>query len=131
VIQILDQALMLPAIGQGALGIACRSDDTATREQLAALDHEPTRLAVSAERGLLAVLEGSCKVPIAGHARLEDGQIKLKGLVANLAGTVVVTSEMTGTPAKARELGILLGQELLRRGAGDILAEISQHGSSR
>lgn len=129
--QILDEALMLPAIGQGALGIACRSDDAAIRERLAALDHEPTRLAVSAERGLLAVLEGSCKVPIAGHARLEEGQILLKGLVANLTGTVVVSSEITGSPTKARELGIALGQELLRRGAGNILAEIAQHGSSR
>jgi hydroxymethylbilane synthase len=131
VTQLLDQDLMLPAIGQGALAIACRSDDASTRERLAPLDHESTRLAVSAERGLLHVLEGSCKVPIAGHARLEEGQIKLKGLVANLSGTVVVSSEMSGTPAKARELGIALGQELLKRGAGAILAEINQHGTSR
>jgi hydroxymethylbilane synthase len=131
VTQILDESLMLPAIGQGALGIACRCDDESTRERLAALDHEPTRVAVDAERGLLAVLEGSCKVPIAGHARIENGRIALKGLVANLTGTVVVTAEMTGIPSKARELGIELGQELLRRGAGDILAEISQHGTSR
>lgn len=129
--QILDQALMLPAIGQGALAVACRSDDGGTRELLAMLDHKPTRLAVTAERGLLAALEGSCKVPIAGHARLENGQILLKGLVANLAGTVVVSAEMAGAPAKAHELGIALGQELLRRGAGAILAEINQHGTSR
>jgi hydroxymethylbilane synthase len=129
--QILDENLMLPAIGQGALAIACRSDDAATRERLAPLDHEATRLAINAERGLLAVLEGSCKVPIAGYARLEEGRILLKGLVANLTGTVVVTSDITGPPAKARELGIELGQELLRRGAGAILAEIAQHGTSR
>ena len=129
--QILDENLMLPAIGQGALGIACRTDDATTRERLAPLDHEATRLAINAERGLLAVLEGSCKVPIAGYARLEEGRILLKGLVGNLTGTVVVTSEVTGSPAKARELGIELGQELLRRGAGAILAEIAQHGTSR
>ena len=131
VTQGLDQELMLPAIGQGALRIACRGDDASTREKVAPLDHENTRLAVTAERGLLGVLEGSCKVPIAGHARLEEGQIKLKGLVANLAGTVVVSSEIAGVPAKARDVGVALGQELLKRGAGAILAEISQHGSSR
>jgi hydroxymethylbilane synthase len=129
--QILDQDFMLPAVGQGALGIACRGQDTTTKGLLASLDHEPSRLAVTAERGLLAALEGSCKVPIAGHARLENGQIILKGLVANLAGTVMLTDEVTGSAAKARELGLALGQELIRRGAGKILGEIGQDGSSR
>jgi hydroxymethylbilane synthase len=129
--QVLDESLMLPAIGQGALGIACRSDDAATRDRLAPLDHGPSRVAVTAERGLLAVLEGSCKVPIAGHARLQEGRIRLKGLVGNLSGTLIVAAEMTGEPDKARELGIALGQELIRCGAGAILAEIAQHGTSR
>ena len=129
--QILDEAFMLPAIGQGALGIACRTDDAGTRERLSVLDHQPTRLAVTAERGLLSALEGSCKVPIAGHARLKGDQIVLKGLVANLAGTVVITGEVTGDPIRAQELGITLGKDLISRGAGAILAEISQHGSSR
>jgi hydroxymethylbilane synthase len=131
VTQILDEELMLPAVGQGALGIACRSDDKTTRDRLAALDHDASRIAVTAERGLLAALEGSCKVPVAGHARLEQNRITLKGLVANLSGSTVVTAEMSGDPEKARELGIALGQELIRQGAGAILAEISQHGSSR
>jgi hydroxymethylbilane synthase len=131
VTQILDENFMLPAVGQGALGIACREQDSTTKERLASLDHEPTRLAVTAERGLLAALEGSCKVPIAGHARLVNGQIVLKGLVANLAGTVMLTDEVTGSATKARELGLALGQELIRRGAGKILGEIGQDGSSR
>jgi len=129
--QVLDETLMLPAIGQGALGIACREGDTPTRERLAPLDHQPTHIAITAERGLLAALEGSCKVPIAGHARLQDGNVTLKGLVANLDGTVVITDELTGDPHKAHDLGIALGKELIRRGAGDILAEIGQNGSSR
>lgn len=129
--QILEESFMLPAIGQGALGIASRSNDAATRDRLASLDHLPTRLAVTAERGLLAALEGSCKVPIAGYARLSNGSILLKGLVANLSGSVVITGEMTGTPEKARELGIALGEDLAQRGAGDILAEINQNGPSR
>lgn len=131
VTQILSEDFMLPAVGQGALGIACREQDASTRERLASLDHEPSRLAVTAERGLLAALEGSCKVPIAGHARLENGQIVLKGLVANLNGTVMLTDEVAGPAAKARELGLALGQELIRRGAGKILGEIGQDGSSR
>jgi len=129
--QVLDEEFMLPAIGQGALGITCRENDAETREQLAVLDHMPTRVAVTAERGLLSALEGSCKVPIAGHAVLENTRIRLKGLVANLAGTIVVTGEVTGDRNKAHQLGITLGKDLIARGAGSILAEISQHGTGR
>jgi hydroxymethylbilane synthase len=87
-----------------------------------------------AERGLLAVLEGSCKVPIAGHAKLMNGCITLRGLVANLAGTTVIADEITGdagSPSAARELGLKLGKQLVARGAGAILAEISQSGAAR
>jgi hydroxymethylbilane synthase len=132
--QIIDESLMLPAVGQGALGIACRSGDSAVRAKLAPLDHFPTRLAVTAERGLLAVLEGSCKVPIAGHGKLLNGSITLQGLVANLAGTIVIADEITGdagNTSAARELGLKLGKQLVARGAGVILAEISQSGAAR
>jgi len=131
VTQILDQEFMLPAIGQGALGITCRGNDASIREQIAVLDHAPTRVAVTAERGLLSALEGSCKVPIAGHAVLENGRILLKGLVANLSGTMVITGEISGDPGSAHQLGIALGKDLINRGAGRILAEISQHGTPR
>jgi hydroxymethylbilane synthase len=134
VTQIIDEGLMLPAVGQGALGIACRSSDNAVRDKLAPLDHLPTRLAVTAERGLLAVLEGSCKVPIAGHGKLLDGRITLRGLVGNLAGTIVIADEITGDAGNisaARELGLKLGKQLVERGAGAILAEISQSGAAR
>ena len=129
--QVFDEGFMLPAIGQGALGITCRGDDVRTRERIQPLDHPTTRVAVTAERGLLSALEGSCKVPIAGYAHLKGDQIHLKGLVANLAGTVLVTGEVTGDPLNAHELGIALGQDLISRGAGAILAEIGQHGTSR
>jgi hydroxymethylbilane synthase len=131
VTQILEEEFMLPAIGQGALGITCRENDAATREQLAVLEHLPTRVAVTAERGLLSALEGSCKVPIAGHAILEGGRISLRGLVANLEGTTVIKGEATGDPEKAHQLGVSLGKDLISRGAGRILAEISQHGTAR
>jgi hydroxymethylbilane synthase len=126
--QIIDESLMLPAVGQGALGIACRSGDNAVRAKLAPLDHFPTRLAVTAERGLLAVLEGSCKVPIAGHGKL------LNGSITYLAGTIVISDEITGdagNTSAARELGLKLGKQLVARGAGVILAEISQSGAAR
>jgi porphobilinogen deaminase len=73
-------------------------------------------------------------VPIAGHAEFQSGKITMRGLVANLAGTVVVEERISGsadTNATARELGIKLGKQLVERGAGDILAEISQRGASR
>jgi len=98
------------------------------------LDHLSTRMAIMAERGLLAVLEGSCKVPIAGHARLLNNKITLRGLVANLAGTIVIADEITGdaaNPSEARELGLKLGKQLVARGAGNILAEIGQSGAAR
>jgi hydroxymethylbilane synthase len=136
VTEVLDEAFMLPAVGQGALGIACRAGDKKILTHLGALNHEPSRLAVTAERGLLAALEGSCKVPVAGHARIVDGQIALKGLVANLSGSTVITGEITGDTAKARDLGMALGKDLLDRGGREILAEIaggtgtSPHGTS-
>jgi hydroxymethylbilane synthase len=129
--QILDEDIMLPAVGQGALGIVCRDNDPEMQSRLKVLDHNDTRLAVTAERGLLAVLEGSCKVPIAGKARIEGQTIVLRGLVANLSGTQVLKEEITGSIENPGAIGLALGKELLRKGAGQILAEISQHGTSR
>jgi hydroxymethylbilane synthase len=135
VTQVLDESFMLPAVGQGALGIVCRAGDGKVFGHLAALDHTATHVAVAAERGLLAALEGSCKVPVAGHANIVEGQILLKGLVSNLAGTTVIMGEITGDPAKARDLGLALGKDLLDRGGRAILAEIAgggpSHGSPR
>jgi hydroxymethylbilane synthase len=128
--QVLDESFMLPAIGQGALGITCRTGDKKTLSQIAALNHAPSQLTVTAERGLLAAVEGSCKVPIAGHARIVDGLITLKGLVANLSG-MAITGEISGEPGKARELGIALGKDILDRGGREILAELNQHGTGR
>jgi len=128
VTQILDESFMLPAVGQGALGIVCRTGDAKTYEQLAVLDHSQTRVTIAAERGLLAALEGSCKVPVAGHARLVDGQITLKGMIANLSGHMV-NGEIAGDPSKARELGLALGKDLLDRGGRAILAELNQNGT--
>jgi hydroxymethylbilane synthase len=124
--QILDDDIMVSAVGQGALGIVCRAGDSSTRSLLQALDHAPTRTAVTAERGLLRALGGSCQVPVAGKARLAGGQLILKGLIASLDGTRVLTEEVTGGTDDPANLGIQLGQKLLSLGAGEILAEIAR-----
>ncbi len=129
--QILDDDLMLSAVGQGALGIVCRSSDDRTRQILQVLDHDATRVAVTAERGLLRALGGSCQVPIAGKATLAGDSLTIKGLVANLAGDREIRYQLRGKPDRALELGLELGEKLLSMGAGEILAEIAQYGTER
>ncbi|HYR42071.1 MAG TPA: hydroxymethylbilane synthase [Terriglobia bacterium] len=131
VTQILDDDIMVSAVGQGALGIVCRSSDHPTREVLQVLDHAPSRIAVTAERGLLQALGGSCQVPIAGKANLVGDRLSIKGLIASLDGTRVVGHELSGAANRAFELGMELGAKLLAMGAGDILAEIAQYGAER
>jgi hydroxymethylbilane synthase len=131
VTQILDDDVMLSAAGQGALGVVCRTSDDQTRELLHVLDHLPTRIAVTAERGLLRALGGSCQVPIAGKATLAGDSLTIKGLVADLSGDRVIYDQMSGTTDRPQELGMQLGEKLLSMGAGAILAEIAQYGAER
>jgi hydroxymethylbilane synthase len=114
---------MLPAVAQGALALEARADDPATLARLAALDHPETRVRVEAERGLLRRLEGGCQVPIAAHAIVADGRVSLRALVASLDGARIVRGEIAGPPGDARRLGEALGDELLGKGARQILAE--------
>jgi hydroxymethylbilane synthase len=127
--EILEDDIMVSAVGQGALGIVCRSHDRQTRTTLAPLDHLATRTAVTAERGLLRALGGSCQVPIAGRAKVDGSSVTIKGLVASIDGTRVIEHEMTGSAAQPAELGLELGGRLLSMGAGEILAEIAQYGA--
>jgi hydroxymethylbilane synthase len=129
--QILDDDVMVSAVGQGALGIVCRSADQGTLQRLQPLDHTPTRIAVTAERGLLRALGGSCQVPVAGRATLISEKLTIKGLIASLDGKRVITDELTGEPERSEQIGIELGQRMLAKGAGEILAEIIQHGADR
>ena len=129
--QILDDDIMVSAVGQGALGIVCRSADNSTRFSLQALDHAPTRTAVTAERGLLRALGGSCQVPVAGRATLVGSRLTIKGLIASLDGARVISDELSGGADRPAELGLELGQKLLSMGAGEILAEIAQYGADR
>ena len=116
--------LLIPAIGQGVLGLEVRSEDKITIEMLGFLNHRPTELAVKAERALLKELEGGCQVPIAGFAQIDDGKIRLRGMVAELDGSRIIKDEITGDQAKAEDLGRSLARRLLEAGADRILSGI-------
>ena len=127
--EFLESEVMLSAVGQGALAIVCRAGDGETQASLLRLDHETTRCAVLAERALLASLEGSCQVPIGGHARIEGNVIFLTGLIASLDGGHLITDRVSGETARAGEIGAELGRRLLSSGGAAVLEEISRNGT--
>ena len=114
----------LPAGGQGAVGVECRTDDARTRALLAPLHHEDTSDRVIAERALNRRLEGGCQVPIACFAELQGDNLYLRGLVGDLTGKTVLRAEITGPRKQAEQLGIQVAEMLLDQGAGAILAEV-------
>jgi len=120
----LDPELLLPAVGQGAVGIECRLDDARTRALLAPLDHEPTAVRVRAERAMNTRLQGGCQVPIAGYATLSDGRLVLRGRVGSLDGSHLIEDAVSGPAADAEALGQALAERLLAAGAGDILSAV-------
>jgi len=115
---------ILPAIGQGALGLEARRDDTGTQGIIQFLDHEPTRWAVRAERAFLKELEGGCQVPIAGFATLRGTDLYLRGRVASLDGIQVIADHVNGDKTESESMGIELARRLLRVGADEILAQV-------
>jgi hydroxymethylbilane synthase len=119
----LSEELLLPAVGQGALAIETRSDDEATGEIIHALEHQPTRLACTAERAFLKALGGGCLVPIAAHAKVGDDNLTIKGLVASTDGLEMVEGEQRGASRDAESIGVKLAEALIDRGAGEILAK--------
>ena len=116
--------LMVPAVGQGALGLEFRLDDKDTLHKLQFLDHYETRVTVEAERSFLMELQGGCQIPIAGFARLKDNSLLLVGLVADLDGGTIFRDTVSGSPEKAKELGATLANMLLNAGAGKVLEKI-------
>lgn len=116
----------LPANGQGAVGIECRSDDATILALLAPLEHAATRQAVLAERAMNRALQGGCQVPIGAFAVLEAEELWLRGLVGELDGSQILRSEVRGRSAEAEALGQQLAQQLLALGAGDILTRVYQ-----
>ena len=118
---------MLPAVGQGALGIELRKDDTELLEGLAFLNDEKTTIAVQAERAFLYRLEGGCQVPIGAFAEVDNGEVELTGLVASIDGKVVLKESMKAKNSDAQQLGTELANKLLDKGAREILAEVYGH----
>jgi hydroxymethylbilane synthase len=115
---------VLPAIGQGALGLEVRRSDHDTISLLDFLNHKPTEITVRAERAFLKELEGGCQVPIAAFAILNSNTVHLRGMVAELDGTRIIRDEISGIMHQAEEIGINLAERLLDAGAGDILSSI-------
>jgi hydroxymethylbilane synthase len=120
----LDPERFVPAIGQGIVGIECRADDARTQGYVAALNDPGSATRLAAERAMNAKLGGACTVPVAGHAVVEDGRIRLVGLVAAPDGARVVRDRIEGPAERAAELGARLGDHLLAAGGAGILRAI-------
>ncbi|MGV0747453.1 hydroxymethylbilane synthase [Mycolicibacter heraklionensis] len=132
VTETLEPVQMLPAPAQGALAVECRAGDTALAELLAELDDADTRLAVTAERTLLAELEAGCSAPVGAIAEVvesidEDGRVfeelSLRACVAALDGSDVIRASGIGSPDRARELGVSVAAELFELGARELMAD--------
>lgn len=122
--QIIPAELSLHAVGQGALGIECRSEDPEILKVIKALEHEPTAQRCYAERAFLRELEGGCQVPIGVNTQLEGDNLTLTGLVASLDGKRLIKDSITGAATSAEQLGVELANKLKGEGAQQILEEI-------
>lgn len=122
--EIIAPQIMLPAIAQGAIGIECRQGDSDIEKLLAPLNDDKTHLRVLAERSMNARLQGGCQVPIGGYAEIDEGVIVIRGLVGRPDGSEVVHGVISGRPEDGEELGDVLGQDLLSRGADTILNDV-------
>jgi hydroxymethylbilane synthase len=117
----LEVGTSLPANGQGAVGIECRSDDLVVQQLLAPLEHQETRICVLAERAMNRKLQGGCQVPIGAFAVLQQNELWLRGLVGQLDGSEILRSEIKGEATHAEQLGTQLAEQLLALGADRIL----------
>jgi hydroxymethylbilane synthase len=115
----LDLDDFVPAAGQGVIALEIRSDDEATRARLATIDDADASTALAAERAFLAVLEGSCRTPIAGHARVAGAQVRFRGLIAKPDGSASFDTQRSGAARDAAALGHDAGQELRARAGAD------------
>ena len=115
---------VLPAGGQGAVGIECRIDDQQTIDFIKPLHHEKTAEQVLAERAVNKRLEGGCQVPIGSYAIHQDGQLWLRALVGEPEGEKIIRDEISGAPADGEAMGVELAERLLQAGADKILAAV-------
>lgn len=121
--QIFPKSLLLPAIGQGALGLETRADDSQARECLLHLDHPPTHSSVLAERKLLSALHGGCLAPIGAWGRLEDDGLKLDAVVLDPQGETRLSTSVSGALEQAEQIGQEAADQLLAQGAESLIAK--------
>jgi len=122
--EVLPPGISLPAIGQGAVGIECRAGDDFLNTLIMPLNHLETSVCVRAERAFLKRLEGGCQVPVGAYARLIDGKIVMEGLVGSVSGEKIIRERMEGDQDVAESIGIRLAENLLSRGAKEILDSV-------
>jgi hydroxymethylbilane synthase len=120
--QLIPLSIMLPAIGQGALGIEARTDDADTLAAIAPLNHAETRSAVVAERAMLASLRAGCLAPVGAWGRVQAGQLALDGVVLTDDGSQRIAAANTGPPDQAEQIGAEVAGRLLNDGAADLIA---------
>ena len=122
--QYIDTDLMLPAVGQGAIGIESRTDDKQILDIISVLDDKKSRACIQAERAMNNALQGGCQVPIAGYCRLNNDELTLQGLVGRVDGSKIIKQQITGFINEAESLGEKLAKQLLNQGADLILTEL-------
>lgn len=124
--ELFDTNIMLPAVGQGALAIETREDDKELLEALGCLRDPDTEAATRAERAFLAKMEGGCQVPMAAHAAVSHADLRMRAVVVSRDGEHSIENELSGPAAEAEKLGTEIAEDLLRKGAAEIMAEIQQ-----
>ena len=122
--QYIGTDLMLPAVGQGAIGIESRTDDKQILDIISVLDDKESRVCIQAERAMNNALQGGCQVPIAGYCRLNNDELTLQGLVGRVDGSKIIKQQITGFINEAESLGEKLAKQLLNQGADLILTEL-------
>ena len=125
--QYLDEEIMLPAVGQGALCIEIRENDTPVAELISTLDDYQTRTIVSGERAFLNRLEGGCQIPIAGHGKIQNDLYLLTGLVGEVDGSRLIKDSISGPVEASDSLGVELAERLLDRGADKLLEKLKEN----
>ncbi len=122
--QRISSSWILPAVGQGAIGLEARIDDKEILDLLSVLHHEDTADRIAAERALSKGLDGGCQVPIASYAMLDGDTLHLQGLVGEPDGSRIIDGNVSGHRSDAEQLGAKLADELLSQGAKEILDKL-------
>jgi len=124
--QYLNEDVMLPAVGQGALCIEIRKEDQDISRYINAMDHFLTHAVVSGERAFLKRLEGSCQIPVAGYGKAENNVFTIKGLVADLDGKTIISDIQKGPLESSEKIGVALADKLISMGAKRLLENLTE-----